>query len=284
VTDTQWLAQQFEDHRSHLSGVAYRMLGSRADADDAVQEAWLRISRAGAESVENLGGWLTTVVARVCLDMLRSRKSRREEPALDSGAAIYAAAGDDPEQEAIVADAVGAALMIVLDSLNPAERVAFVLHDIFEVPFEQIAPVIDKSVVATRQLASRARRRIRLANADETTRARDDVVSAFLSAAREGNVARLLQVLDPSVVLRADAATQAIGSQAMAVGSEAVVNWFAGRAKAAQPALIDGTPGLVWVQGGELRVVFAFGFESGRISSIDLIADAQRIAQMQIDF
>lgn len=284
MTDASWLAEQFEAHRRHLNGVAYRMLGSRSEADDAVQEAWLRASRAQTEGVDNFGGWLTTVVARVCLDILRSRKSRREELIGDDGAALESIDRSDPADHALVADAVSAALMIVLDSLNAAERVAFVLHDVFEIPFEQIAPILDKSVVATRQLASRARRRVRLQRADQTTRAHDGVVRAFLDAAREGDVEGLLRVLDPSVVLRADATTQAMGSDALAHGSDAVVKWFAGRAKAAQPALIDGKPGLVWAHGAELRVVFVFSFQGERISGIDLVADADHIGRMQVDF
>lgn len=284
MDDGVWLAEQFEAHRRHLNGVAFRMLGSRIEADDAVQEAWLRVTRARTDDVANLGGWLTTIVARVCLDMLRTRTSRREDPVDMESTAAAAADDDTPERQALLGDAVSAALMIVLDALNPAERVAFVLHDLFDIPFDQIAPIIGKSAVAARQLASRARRRVRLVNADPRVRAQDEIVHAFLLAAREGNFEGLLRVLDPSVVMRADAGTIAMGSQAEVRGADALAAWLSGKAAAAQPALIEGVPGLVWVSHGELRVAFSFTFADDRIAAIDLIADPQRLQTMQIDF
>ncbi len=258
------------------------MLGSRVEAEDAVQEAWMRASRAGSSEVDNLGGWLTTVVARICLDALRTRTARREQP-LDDGAPIGVDA-DDPERQAMLADAVGGALTVVLASLNPAERVAFVLHDLFEIPFEAVAPVIGKSVVATRQLASRARRRVRIGSADTSVRGQNAVVEAFLAASREGNFDALLRLLDPALVVRADTAIANVGPGEIARGAEAVATFFAGRVRAAQPALIDGKPGLAWAHGGKLRVAFVFSFAEGRVSAIDLIADPQRTDAMQIDY
>src|SRR5256885_15623317 len=246
-------AERSENSGTRLRAVAYRMLGSGSEADDAVQEAWLRLSRSGADNVENLGGWLTTVVARVSLDMLRSRKSRREEPIgtqmPDAGPVELN--GIDPEREALLADSVGPALLVVLESLAPAERLAFVLHDMFAVPFDEIAPIVGRSPEATRQMASRARRRVQgtdtVPDADVTRRR--EVVEAFLAASRSGDFAALLALLDPDVVARADEASVRMGSSREVRGAAAVAETFSGRAKAAQPALIDGDPGLVWAVG-----------------------------------
>src|SRR6266498_2035175 len=260
MNEREALAERFEAHRTHLQSVAQRMLGSMSEADDAVQEAWLRLSRSDTSDVDNLRGWLTTVVARVCLDMLRSRKSRREE-SLDtrlSEPIVRLEAGINPEHEALMADSVGLALLVVLESLTPAERVAFVLHDMFDLPFDEIAPIVGRSPTAARKLASRARRRVRGAEsapgAHHTRRC--EIVGAFLAASRSGNFNALLAVLDPDVVLRADstavkvaAAREAVGAPKLAPevrGARTVAESFAGRAAAAQPALINGAPGLVW--------------------------------------
>src|SRR5437870_2237949 len=250
MDDTDWLAERFEENRTHLRAVAYRMLGSLAEADDAVQEAWLRMSHTGATGVENLGGWLTTVVGRVCLDMLRSRTSRREAP-LDEALAepIERLEGEiDPEHEAVLTDSVGLALLVVLETLAPAERLAFVLHDLFGVPFDEIASIVGRSPAAARQLASRARRRVQgtptVPDAD-LTRQRE-VVDAFLAASRGGDFESLLAVLDPDVVLQADRAAVLVGATAEVRGAAAVAEQFSGRARAARPALVNGAAGAVW--------------------------------------
>jgi RNA polymerase sigma-70 factor (ECF subfamily) len=287
MSGLDWLAERFEEHRTHLRAVAYRMLGSRSEAEDAVQEVWLRIARADAAGVENLGGWLTTVVSRVCLDMLRSRTSRREEPLEHRGGEPTGPAqGElDPEEEALLADSMGPALLVVLDSLSPAERVAFVLHDVFAVPFDEIAPVVGRSPEATRQLASRARRRVRgsagTPEADRATQRR--VVEAFLAAARDGDFDALLSLLDPDVVTRVDEAAAAMGAPGAVRGARAVAETFSGRARAARVALLDGAPGLVWSQRGRPRVVFAFAIEGGRVVGIDLVADPERLDHLQIE-
>jgi len=276
-----WLGERFEENRSRLTAIAYRMLGSGSEADDAVQEAWLRLSRSDVDAIDNLAGWLTTVVGRVCLDMLRSRKSRREEP-LDSG--VYEAA-ENPEQEAVLADSIGLAMLVVLESLTPAERVAFVLHDMFAMPFEEIAPIVGRSEVATRQLASRARRRVQGAEPAGGTSvgSRHEIVDAFLAASRGGDFTALLALLDPDVVLIADDATVRTGGiDKEVVGAERVAAQFAGRARAAQAALIDGEPGLVWAPGGRARVVFAFTFREGRITGIDIVGDADRLRELDV--
>ncbi|TMF99427.1 MAG: sigma-70 family RNA polymerase sigma factor [Chloroflexi bacterium] len=276
-----WLGERFEENRSRLTAIAYRMLGSGSEADDAVQEAWLRLSRSDVDAIDNLAGWLTTVVGRVCLDMLRSRKSRREEP-LDSG--VYEAA-ENPEQEAVLADSIGLAMLVVLESLTPAERVAFVLHDMFAMPFEEIAPIVGRSEVATRQLASRARRRVQGAEPAGGTSvgSRREIVDAFLAASRGGDFTALLALLDPDVVLIADDATVRTGGiDKEVVGAERVAAQFAGRARAAQAALIDGEPGLVWAPGGKARVVFAFTFREGRITGIDIVGDADRLRELDV--
>jgi RNA polymerase sigma-70 factor (ECF subfamily) len=286
MDDHDWLAEQFEEHRSHLRAVAYRMLGSAAEADDAVQEAWLRLSRAGGGRVENLGGWLTTVVGRVSLDMLRSRRSRREDPLgtrlPDELPGHHE--GGDPEQEALLADAVGPALLVVLETLTPAERLAFVLHDLFAVPFTEIAAVLGRSVAATRQLASRARRRVQGAPAApgaDPGRQRA-VVDAFLAASRDGDFDALVALLDPDVVLRADPAAVQAGADAELRGAPAVAGTFSGRARFARPALVDGAAGAVWAPGGQPRIVFAFTIVGGRITDIDLVADPERLGRATI--
>jgi RNA polymerase sigma-70 factor, ECF subfamily len=295
MDDAEFLAERFEAHRPHLRVVAYRMLGSAHEADDAVQEAWLRLSRSDTRDVENLGGWLTTVLARVCLNVLQSRKSRREEPleahllggpgavgGLGAGEAGIAGAG--PEDAAVMADSVGLALLVVLDKLTPAERLAFVLHDLFAVPFDEIAPIVGKSSEATRQLASRARRRVRGAEPGQGSGAgrQREVVAAFLAASRGGDFDALLTLLDPEVVLRADPASVAQGAPAEARGAQGVADTFSGRARAARLASIDGVPGAVWSVGGVPRVVFAFTVDGGTIRSIELIADPATIARLDV--
>jgi RNA polymerase sigma factor (sigma-70 family) len=286
VEERDRLAEPFEQSRSHLRAVAYRMLGSLSDADDAVQEAWLRLSRSDTSGVENLRGWLTTVVARVCLDMLRSRKARPEEPL---GAHLpepiaTRESGIDPEQEALLADSVGLALLAVLETLGPAERVAFVLHDMFDLPFDEIAPIVGRSPTAARQLASRARRRIQrgatVPDADLTRRRA--VVEAFLAASRGGDFAALLAVLDPDVVLRADRAAVQAGASSEVRGAAAVAATFSGRARFAQPALVNGAVGAVWAPGGRPRVVFGFTITGAKIVAIDLLADPERLSQLDL--
>jgi RNA polymerase sigma factor (sigma-70 family) len=283
--DHDWLAERFEAHRPHLRAVAYRMLGSAAEADDAVQDTWLRASRAGAAGVDNLGAWLTTVVARVCLDMLRSRRSRPEAP-LDDQAAELADGGADPEGEAVLAAAVGPALLVVLDTLRPAERLAFVLHDLFAVPFAEVAEILGRSEAAARQLASRARRRVGGAQAPAGDRARQRrVVEAFLAASREGDFEALLGLLDPGVVARADAAAAVTGAPRVVRGAAAVAGRalaFAGRARFAQPALVDGAVGLVVAQPGRRPLVLGFTIRRGRIAAIDILADPERLAELDL--
>ena len=276
------LAQRFEDSRPHLAAVAYRMLGSRLEADDAVQEAWLRLARSDVEGVDNLRGWLTTVVARVCLDMLRSRTSRREEP-LTSDERIAPDPG--PEGELLLADSVGAALLVVLDTLAPAERLAFVLHDLFAVPFDEIAVILGRSPAAARQLASRARRRVQGVGtaSDAEAARRREVVAAFLAASRGGDFGALLALLDPDAVARADATAVIAGAEAEVRGAAAVAGTFAGRAKAARLALLDGEPGLIWTHRGEVRMAFAFTVLDGRVADIELIADPARLSGMGVE-
>ncbi|HWD47593.1 MAG TPA: sigma-70 family RNA polymerase sigma factor [Actinomycetota bacterium] len=285
MDDRDWLAERFEAHRPHLRAVAYRMLGSAAEADDALQEAWLRASRAGADDVDNLGGWLTTVVARVCLNQLRSRRSRPEE-SLDEQAAQVADGGADPEAEALLADAVGPALLVVLDTLSPAERLAFVLHDLFAVPFGEIAEILGRSPAAARQLASRARRRVQGAQAPAGERARQRlVVEAFLAASREGDFEALLGLLDPQVVARADAAATGTGAPRMVRGAAAVAGQalsFAGRASYARAALVDGAVGLVVAPPGRPARVLGFTIRGGRIAAIDILADPERLRRLDL--
>jgi RNA polymerase sigma-70 factor (ECF subfamily) len=288
MDDHEWLAERFEENRAHLRAVAYRMLGSVTEADDAVQESWLRLSRSGASGVENLGGWLTTVVARVCLDMLRSRKSRREEP-LEAQAGEPIASGEngiDPEHEALLADSVGLAMHVVLEKLAPAERVAFVLHDMFAVPFDEIAPIVRRSPAAARQLASRARRRVQGGEAaGDTGLARQrKIVDAFLAASRGGDFAALLAVLDPDVVLRADGVAVEMGALKLVRSAEAVAGTFSGRARVAKPALINGAVGAVWAQDGRPRVVFGITITGGKIVEIEMIADPERLGELDLVF
>ena len=285
MDEGDWLARRFEEQRGRLRAVAYRMLGSASEADDAVQEAWLRLSRADAGAVDNLGGWLTTVVARVCLNMLQARRSRREEP-VGGGLPDPVAQrgdGDDPERQALEAEGVGLALLVVLDTLTPAERLAFVLHDLFAVPFEEIAPIVGRSPAAARQLASRARRRVQGAPAPDADLGRQRaVVDAFLAASREGDFEALVALLDPEVVLRADPAAVRTGADAEVRGAAAVTGTFSGRARAARPALVDGFPGAVWAKGGQPRVVFGFTVRDGLIVEIDLLADPEHLARMDL--
>jgi RNA polymerase sigma factor (sigma-70 family) len=276
----------FEAHRPHLHAVATRILGSRAEADDALQEAWIRIDRADTSEVENIGGWLTTVVSRVCLSMLDARKRRREE-ALEAGRLpdpIITRADDtapDPEEEALAADAVGAALLVVLETLQPAERLAFVLHDIFAVPFEDIAPIVDRSPAAARQLASRARRRVQGADRDAPTADRQ-VVDAFVAAARGGDFEGLLALLHPDVVLRADEGAGAVrlvrGARAVAARAR-----FGGIGRVAHPAIIDGAAGFVATEAGVPVAVLAFTVVDGRITAIDALAGADRVAGLGLE-
>jgi RNA polymerase sigma factor (sigma-70 family) len=287
MDDNDWLAGRFEEERPRLRAVAYRMLGSLAEADDAVQDTWLRLSRAGAGEVENLAGWLTTVLARVCLNMLRSRTTRREEPLdLRLPDPVISPEGDlQPEQEALLADSVGLALLVVLDTLSPAERLAFVLHDMFDLPFEEIAPMVGRSPAAARQLASRARRRVRgaeLPAPDPDLARQRGVVDAFFQAARGGDFDALVALLDPEAVLRADAAAVRMGADAEVRGAAAVAGTFSGRARFARPALVDGAVGAVWATGGRPRVVFAFTVDGGRITGIDLVADPERLGRLEL--
>jgi len=280
----QWLAEQFEANRGHLRGVAYRMLGSLNEADDAVQESWLRLSRSDTSNVENLGGWLTVVVARVCLDMLRSRKARHEE-SIDDEPAVQTVdtGGIDPESELLLADSVGLALLVVLDTLTPAERIAFVLHDTFAVSFEQIGSIVGRSAAAARQLASRARRRVQGITSlpDAELRSHRQTVETFLAALRAGDFDGLVAVLDPDVVVRTDipgAPPEIRGARSWAKGAVA----FSQLARFVQPALINGTVGLVWAPGGRLTRVLTFTIADGKIVSVDVIADQERLHQLDL--
>ena len=291
MSELDGLAARFEASRPRLRAVAYRMLGSASEADDAVQEAWLRVSRSAADGVENLNGWLTTIVARVCLDMLRSRKARREEPLApdpeDVGPGAGPAGDTGPESEALLADSVGLAMLIVLDKLDPAVRVAFVLHDMFDLPFGQIAGITGRSPAAARQLASRARRRVR--GTPSVTRSglarQREVVEAFLAASRRGDFEALLAVLDPDVELRADAAAVPPGTPRRAVGAAAVVRAapaFRSRARFAALALVDGSVGLVLAPGGRLWMALAFTVADGRVTEIDVVADPERLGRLDL--
>ncbi|HEX8732015.1 MAG TPA: sigma-70 family RNA polymerase sigma factor [Ktedonobacterales bacterium] len=291
MNEQDWLAERFEAYRPHLRAVAYRMLGALSEADDAIQETWLRLSHSDASAIANLGGWLTTVIARVCLDLLRSREARREEPLTGEDAAPEPLASlanhthaTDPEQEALLADSVGLALLVILDTLSPAERIAFVLHDIFDVSFEEIAPIVGRSPAAARQLASRARRRARGAEAvpDADLASPRAVVDAFLAASRAGEFDALLRLLDPEAVCHADAAAVLTGAPREAAGARAVAGIFSGRARVARLALVNGAPGAVWAPGGQPRVVFAFTVAHGRVTSIEMLADPARLAQLDL--
>jgi RNA polymerase sigma-70 factor (ECF subfamily) len=279
-----------------LQRIARRILGSAAESDDALQESWLRISRADIAQVSNLEGWLTTVVARVCLDALKWRESRREEltPHDPRRDIVAIASGEGPEEEALLADSIGVALLMLLDTLSPAERVAFVLHDMFDVPFDDIAAIVGRTPEAARQLASRARRRVRGASAgrDVATQRHDELVRAFLQASRSGNFSALLALLAPGATLRADTAVVAMGGatywqndrlQAGIEGADAVARTFSGRARAAQPVLIDGKPGAVWMHEREVLVAFRFTVVDDRIAAIDIIADRAALTQSVIE-
>ena len=287
MSDDDWLATQFEEHRPHLRAAAYRMLGSVSEADDAVQESWLRLSRSDARAIENLGGWLTTVVARVCLNELRAR--RREEPlgVHVPDPIVSRESGVDPEHEALLADSVGLALLVVLETLGPAERLAFVLHDMFGVPFDEIAPIVDRSPAAARQLASRARRRVRgtPTEPDASLPAQREVVDAFFAAARDGDFDALVAVLDPDVVLRSDGGDARPGTTvevhgAHAVASRAIV--YAKLAPYVRPALINGVAGVVVTPRGRPFSVMGFTVAGGRIVAIDALADPARLAQLDL--
>ncbi|WLR93552.1 sigma-70 family RNA polymerase sigma factor [Shinella zoogloeoides] len=281
------LTDRFEAERGRLSAVAFRMLGSRAEAEDAVQEAWLRLERAGGDGIDNPAGWLTTVVGRICLDMLRARTKRREDPIDgEEGEAQHADPAAGADEQAALADSVGLALLVVLERLAPAERLAFVLHDMFDVPFEEIGRIVDRSPVAARQLASRARRRVQ--GLPETPSAdyhrRKGVVAAFLAASRDGDFAGLLAVLDPDVAFHADADAVRLGSLAEIHGAQAVATNFKGKATAAKLALIDGAFGLAVILGGQLRVVVRMEVEGERIVGIESIADPARIAAFEVEY
>jgi RNA polymerase sigma factor (sigma-70 family) len=276
VDERDWLAHRFEEHRPHLNSVAYRMLGSMSEAEDAVQEAWLRLSRSDANAVENLGGWLTTVVGRVCLDVLRTRRSRREEWLPEP---IVTVETDDPEQQAVLADSVGLALLVVLETLSPAERLAFVLHDMFAVSFEEIAEIVGRSPTAARQLASRARRRVRGAapNPDADLSRQRAIVDAFLAASRAGDFDGLVAVLDPDVVFRADTPVP----RPPVVGAEPVARQILARgsrlAPFARPAIVNGAAGLIVARSGRPIAVLGFTITEGRIVELDLIARPEKV-------
>jgi RNA polymerase sigma-70 factor (ECF subfamily) len=295
MADSDSLALEFESYRAHLRGVAYRVLGSFSDADDAVQEAWLRLRRTDVSDVVNLRAWLTTVTSRVALNMLESRGSRREDMRAEF---LEEAAGPraewpslGPEDEALLGDEVSAALQVVLDTLEPRERLAFVLHDLFAVPFDDIAPVVDTTSTAARQLASRARRRLRDTSPEPVAAsvvARADqqraVVDAFFAAAREAQFATLLQILDPDVVMRADAAAARLGADESLTGADAVARWINGRAAGAVAATIGGEPGAAWAVHGKVRVAFGFTVsEDGRITAINLIGDPDALPELDIE-
>jgi RNA polymerase sigma factor (sigma-70 family) len=285
VGENDWLAERFEEQRPYLRAVAYRMLGSRSEAEDAVQDAWLRFSRADTSSIADLRGWLTTVVSRLCLNQLHARRSRPHislesdipEPHSNSEQV------PDPEEEAILADSIGVAMLVVLDILTPAERVAFVLHDIFGVRFDEIAQIIGREQAAARQLASRARRRVQGQGSDRPADgiAHARLVDAFLGAARRGDLRGLLEVLDWDVALRPDQAAIRLGAEE-GRGAEAVAAWFSGRAAGARVAIVEGRAGAVWMPGGELRVVFKFVTRGDKITRIDLIADVQSIREIDL--
>ena len=293
MDEQDWLAQRFEEHRSHLRAVAYRMLGSLSEADDAVQEAWLRLSRSESSGIENLGGWLTTVVGRVCLDMLRSRTSRRVVPLGEPLGTrvpeplVSRADGIDPEHEALLADSVGLALLVVLQTLTPAERLAFVLHDMFSVPFEEIAPVVGRSPSAARQLASRARRRVQgeahVPDADLATQR--EVVDAFLAASRDGDFDTLLAVLDPDVVLRIDGGGVRAGLSREVRGACAVAEQtltFSRLSPFVRPALVNGAAGVVVAPRGRPFSVMGFTIRGGKIVEVDILADPARLSRLDV--
>jgi RNA polymerase sigma factor (sigma-70 family) len=289
MDEHEWMAQRFEEHRDHLRAVAYRMLGSLSEAEDAVQEAWLRLSRADSSGVQNLGGWLTTIVARVSLNMLRARKSRHEEAfgVHVPDPIVSRADGPEPEQEAVLADSVGLALLVVLDTLEPAERLAFVLHDLFAVPFDEIAAMLDRSPAAARQLASRARRRLQGQPTvpDTDLAGQREVVDAFFAAAREGDFDRLVAVLDPDVVLRSDGGLSRPRATALVHGAAAVAGralMFAQLSPFVRPALVNGAAGVVVAPHGRAFSVMGFTVVGGRIVAIDAITDPTRLETLDL--
>lgn len=271
------LAERFEASRGRLHAIAVRLLGSTAEADDAVQEAWLRASRAGTEGVDNVEGWLTTIVSRICLDLLRSRT---RAAARAEAAAEVAVPAPSPEDDAALADAIGPALLVVLDALTPAERLAFVLHDLFAVPFDEVAAILRRSPAAARQLASRARRRVQSADLDADPVRERPVVEAFLAAARSGDFAALVELLDPEAVYRADEAAVAGGAPPLLVGAGAVAEAFVGKAQAAEPAMLDDVLGVVVAPGGRVLLVLEVAVEDGRIVEVDVVADPERLAAL----
>jgi RNA polymerase sigma factor (sigma-70 family) len=300
-----WMTEAFEESRSRLQALAYRMLGSATEADDVVQETWLRLSRSDPATIDNFAGWLTTVVSRICLDVLRSRRSRPSEYLEAELSDVVSETGtNEPDHDLVLAESIGPALMVVLDRLTPAERLAFVLHDLFAVPFDEIGIIVGRSPAAARQLASRARRRVQGSDidgesvvgrsTDATDRRQREIVDAFLAAARGGHFERLLSTLDPDVVLRADrvavgmakrrAEAGAAPLQDEISGADAVARVFAGRAAAAQPALVDGWPGAVWAIGGRAMAVFDFVTEGDRIVAIEIVADQRRIKELALTF
>jgi RNA polymerase sigma factor (sigma-70 family) len=284
MNENAWLADQFEQYRGRLRAVAYRVLGSSTEADDAVQETWVRFSRSDTSAVDNLGAWLTTVVSRVCLNMLQSRRARPlPEANLDLGPEMAPSAGPGPEEEALLADSVGLALLVVLDNLTPAERVAFVLHDMFSISFDEIGPILGRNATAARQLASRARRQVQGQgsghNADRARQAR--VVEAFLAASRRGDFEALLKVLHPDVVMRADRAAVTLGAPGEVRGREEVAG-FTRRGRGAQAALVNGWPGAVWMPGGQLRVIFLLTVEGDSIVAIDVVAEPDQLERANL--
>lgn len=288
MTDRDWLAEQFEQHRPHLRSIAYRMLGSISESDDAVQEAWLRLGRTDNAAIDNLGGWLTTVVGRVCLDMLRTRRARREDYVGSWLPEPIVVVDDrpDPEQEALIADSVGLALLVVLETLNPSERLAFVLHDMFGIPFEEIAPLVDRSPAATRQLASRARRRVQGAtpNVDSDLATQRTVVEAFLAASRSADFDGLIAVLDPHAVFRIDVGPDGARARAPIEGAEAVAQQVLARgsqlAHLARPAIVNGAAGVIVGKPGRPFAVVGFTVAGGRILEIDLITDPRKLTHL----
>ncbi len=283
------LAGQFDANRTHLRSVAYRMLGSLSDADDAVQEAWLRLSRSDTAAVDNLGGWLTRVISRICLDMLRSRKARNEEPLGFQlpDPIVNRDDGTNPEHEAILADSVGLALLVVLDTLAPAERLAFVLHDVFAMPFDEIGPIVGRTPTAARQLASRARRRVQgeAAVPDTGLTRQREVVDAFLAASRDGDFGALVAVLDPDIVLRVDTGSLPAGTSRLVRGAAAVARQaltFSAIERVVVPALVNGTAGIVTFVAGQPFAVMSFTVRGGRIAAIDILADRERLARLDL--
>lgn len=288
-----WLATEFETTRSHLQAVAYRMLGSRSEAEDVVQEAWIRLNRSDSDSIGHLGGWLTTVVARVCLDMLRSRKAAREESLEEILVDLPEEGEGDLEEKLLIADSIGPALLLVLDTLTAAERIAFVLHDLFDLPFDEIAPIIERTELATRQLASRARRRIRGATMPgKDAERQQEVVAAFMRASRQGNFDTLIRLLHPDVVLRADetaikisTANKARGAPqftAEIIGAKAVADTLNGSAQGAQLSLVNGRAGATWGMNGKTVVAFCFAVNGGKITAIDIVMDKNTLGNFDI--